>query len=102
MESKPVRAKPRISSSASQGFFSRFRRSTRCAFVSFAVPVCAIKRKTHRQLSTGGGSIIAGSKKSLSQQPPGARRHDCATTSTTAHAVEILLVLDCHHIFHSR
>jgi len=31
--------------------------------------------------------------KSLGQQPPGARRHDCATTSTTARTVEVLLVL---------
>jgi hypothetical protein len=48
------------------------------------------------------GSISAVTKKSLDQQPPRARRHDCATTSTTARTVEILLVLVQHHTLDSR
>ena len=39
IESNPSRAKRRISSRPSQGFFSRFRRSTRCAFVSLGAAV---------------------------------------------------------------
>ena len=51
---KPLCANPRISSSASHGFFSRFNRSTRCALVSlvamFSTNISA-KIKTHRQLA---------------------------------------------------
>jgi hypothetical protein len=46
----------------------------------------AIKRKTHRQLSTGDGLMIAGDTKLLGQQPPRASAHACATTTTSAHA----------------
>src|SRR5580698_6070070 len=42
IEDRPSRAKARISSIASQGFFSRLRRSARCAFVSFVAEISAI------------------------------------------------------------
>ena len=58
--------------------------------------LCHKKEKPTASFLLAVGWISAGTKKSLSQQPPGARRHDCATTSTTAHAVETLLVLVGH------
>src|SRR5579863_8216067 len=96
MASNPSRAKRRISSKASHGFFSRFRRSTRCALVS--VLVSAIKEKPTASFLLAMGSISADTKKSLGQQPPCARRHECTTTSTTTHAVVILLVKEQHNV----
>src|SRR5580700_1587914 len=84
MESKPSRAKRRISSRPSQGFMERLRRSTLCALVSWAVfviicdplvvtpnpvltfylsdllPICSRlflpeNEKTHRQIALGVG-----------------------------------------------
>src|ERR1700683_1543388 len=42
MEERPSRAKARISSIASQGFFSRLRRSALCALVSFGAASSAM------------------------------------------------------------
>src|SRR6266567_6493308 len=95
MESNPSRAKRLISSRPSQGFFSRFRRSTLSAFVSWSGS--AIKRKTHRQPSLAMGCLeYAETKKFLGQQPPSARRHGCATT-THITASPVLLVLSKQH-----
>jgi hypothetical protein len=67
---------------------SRFSRSTRCAFVSWTK--FDIKEKTHRQLSSGDGWMIAGITKLLSQQPARASAHECATTtSATAQPAKI-------------
>src|SRR5882724_6568723 len=51
----PSREKRRISSRPSQGFFSRFNRSTRCAFVSVFVGI-----KNHRQHLVLAVGTIAG------------------------------------------
>src|SRR5450759_1947848 len=53
MESYPSRAKRRISSRPSQGFFSRFRRSTLCVFVSWSA--LAIKKKNPPPAFSGDG-----------------------------------------------
>src|ERR1700731_2014906 len=108
MDWNPSRAKRRISSSPSQGFFERFKRSTLCAFVSFlaslvaAFPVLVIifcpefsvlessdhvpENKKPITRLIWRWAIRAGIKRNtLDRQPPRARAHEC-TTTTDAHA----------------
>src|ERR1700676_2069676 len=111
MESNPSRANRRISSRPSQGFLERLRRSTRCAFVSFAVvvidclarlfvPDCFVpenKKPTARFIWRW--VISAGfTVNPLVRQPPCARAHAC-TTTTRAHAhraKDLPQHSDCH------
>jgi hypothetical protein len=58
MDPNPSLAKRRISSNPSHGFFSRFRRSTRWAFVSLMEFVIK-KQKPTAKNAPGGGLISA-------------------------------------------
>src|SRR6266446_706842 len=106
MESKPSRAKRRISSRPSHGFLERLRRSTCCALVSFAVfvinclvrlfvPDCFVpenKKPTARFVWRW--VISAGFKRNpLLRQPPCARAHACTTTTAHAHAHHAKILL---------
>src|SRR5512146_1428001 len=86
MEANPSCAKQRISSSPSHGFFSRFRRSARCALVSRSV--FAIKVKNPPPALFWRWVINAETKRFLNQHFP-ARRHQRTTTSASAHPAEL-------------
>src|SRR5271168_4218736 len=60
MPPRPSRANARISSRPSQGFISRLRRSTFCAFVSFTASgiLSPVKLKTHSPFVSVSGSEI--------------------------------------------
>src|SRR5277367_744303 len=100
MESKPPRAKRRISSRPSQGLKERFKRSTFCALVSliasaiFALQNCRKKEKPTARCSLAVG-ITAVFMKFLSQQFTCTRAHAC-TTTTRAHADLARVAETCH------
>src|SRR5580698_5593302 len=101
MDWKPSRAKRRISSRPSHGFLARFRRSTRCAVVSFAVVVISSKpgnfypenkKPTARCVWRWVDECLV-KKEFLGQQPPRASAHTCTTTtSAEAHRAKILTI----------
>src|SRR3954453_14651174 len=86
IESNPLRAKPRISSRHSQAFFSRFRRSARCALVSVVGILWDLSRKKQNPRHfVWRGSLESASIPKLRLPPPHAR-NERTTTGTGAHS----------------
>src|SRR4029077_12007517 len=100
MESKPSRAKRRISAKPSQGFMARFRRSDFCALVSLTAFSITISRKKKNPPPDALWRWVISADdamKLLSQQPPRARAHACTTTTCT-HADLAEIAETCHTI----
>src|SRR5271157_2006646 len=99
IDSKPFLANRRISSRHSQGFFSRLRRSIRCAFVSLTCSairlplVCRAKGKTHvSDVSDAWVGRNRSELRVLGTIPVGARACDHTTSggNTTEHGLTTL------------
>src|ERR1700688_1679846 len=104
IESKPSRAKLRISASPSQGFIARFSRSDFCALVSrtvFSIKISGKKKNPPPDALWRWAISADNAMKLLSQQPPCARAHAC-TTTTCAHTDLAKIAETSHAVSNSK
>src|ERR1700730_13693728 len=109
MESWPRRANSRISSRCSQGFFSRLRRSTRCAFVSFRSVIrgpflfLLTKLPSKDKKPTGQNSGLWASKLNLQEKldssAPLARDGRLTTTAAAANGTATPCLARVIHVY---